>query len=76
VRSLADAPSFVAAIATSASRAVAHACARFSWLKFTGWHWLPDDVPWSGVIAVSHSTRRMRLIGTESSSAASWYWTV
>ena len=55
-----------------ASRAVAAASARFSSLKLVGVVWLPEVVPWSGVMAVSHSISFTRVMGTHSSSAMSW----
>ena len=69
-------PSRVAAISKRASRAVAPASAKLPSLKFTGCAMLPDEVPWSGVRAVSHCTSVTRLIGTDSSSATNWVWTV
>ena len=50
VRRSTGSPSFSAARPRRASRAVAAASARFSELKLVGVDWLPDVVPWSGVI--------------------------
>jgi hypothetical protein len=66
----------VAARSISASRAVAQASARFAWLKFAGCDWLPDVVPWSGQIDVSHMISFTRSTATESSSAISCVWAV
>ena len=63
-----DTPSRAAARSTSALRAVAAA-----WLIWTPPTWterLPHVGPWSGVSAVSPSTRLIRSTGTSSSSAA------
>ena len=69
-------PSLCAAIPTRASRAVAAACARLRVLKLVGVDWLPEVVPSSGVIAVSHMISFTLVTGTHSSSATNCVWAV